>query len=114
MSKKETTLIKVTYIVELSNNEATSSDDMLDYITSKLCNDKKVKINDKEIKLKWNSTTSLILDPKYNNCGKCVNCGAWTTDCEKIDPISVLKNGAVVDEKLLCNECLPENHPWAF
>jgi hypothetical protein len=56
----------------------------------------------------------ISLAPEIMNCVKCSSCGAWTTDREKDEPIEGLTNGATVDGKLLCDECLPEDHKWAF
>ena len=62
----------------------------------------------------WQSTQMETLEPQYTNCGQCFLCGAWTTDCEKVHPIEELANGATVNEKLYCDNCLPTNHPLAF
>lgn len=114
MDKKETVLIKVTYLVELTEDEVISNDCILDEITHKIGNDEKLIAKDKTINLKWNGTSSFVLDPNNKNCGRCVNCGAWVTDREKPDAIPELCNGATVNGKLLCDECLPSEHRWAF
>lgn len=41
-------------------------------------------------------------------------CGQWTTDREKPDSIVGLSNGATINGRLLCDECLPPKHKWAF
>jgi len=114
MSKKETVLIKVSYLVELTEEEMISEDSVLDKITSKIGEDEKLSVNEKSIELKWNSTSSFVLDESNSNCGRCVNCGGWVTDREKDNAILELCNGARVDGRLLCDECLPSEHRWAF
>lgn len=69
---------------------------------------------DENHKAVWQSTSELYLDPKTMNCGKCAKCHGWTTDMEKPNYINGLCNGATVDGELLCDECLPEGHRWAF
>ena len=69
---------------------------------------------DEQHKAEWQSTSTLYLDPLTMNCGQCARCHGWTTDREKPDPIRGLSNGATVDGELLCDECLPDHHPWAF
>lgn len=68
----------------------------------------------KKYDLEWNSTSTIELDEKNMNCGNCANCGQWVTDCEKPGRISDLCNGARIDGKLYCDECLPRGHKWAF
>lgn len=114
MEKKETVLIKVSYLVELTENELTREDDVLDKITTKIGKDEKIIVEGKEFDISWNTTSSFMLDTDTSNCGKCANCGAWVTDREKPNHISELCNGAIVDGKLLCDECLPADHRWAF
>lgn len=114
MSKKETVMIKVSYLVELNEEEIVNEERILDKITSEIGNDKEILINGKGYELKWNSTSSFVLDSSESNCGRCANCGGWVTDREKDNAIPELCNGATVDGKLLCDECLPSNHRWAF
>src|SRR5262249_40569871 len=63
---------------------------------------------------KWNSTELLILDSNAMNCGRCKGCGCWASDREKAGFLSALNIGAVVNGDLLCDECLPPDHPLAF
>lgn len=114
MEDKKTVLIKVTYLVELSEAEINSDDGMRDKIENKLCEPRRLQIEDGEKILHWNSTSSLVLEPENLNCGKCSKCGQWTTDREKPDKVAGICNGATVDGKLLCDECLPSDHKWAF
>jgi len=114
MENKKTVLIRVAYLVELSEEEVNPDDGVLDRLTSIIGEDKNLVVNQKEIKLEWNSTSSLILEPDELNCGKCSNCGQWVTDKEKPDVILELCNGTTVDGKLLCDDCLPPDHRWAF
>lgn len=114
MEKKKTVLIKVAYLVELTEEEINSDGNVLDRLSDLISEDKKLVINQKVIELEWNHTSALILDPNKPNCGKCSKCGQWVTDREKPDAIAELCNGATVDGKLLCDECLPYDHRWAF
>ncbi|MMZ69382.1 hypothetical protein D1872_322140 [compost metagenome] len=65
-------------------------------------------------KMKWESISTTVLDTTKMNCGRCNNCKSWVTNREEANPISELSNGAVVNGELLCDECLPEDHRWAF
>ena len=62
----------------------------------------------------WVSSVSGIFDTEKDNIGKCANCGAWTTDCGGSNPVKSVSNGAKIKEILLCDLCLPEDHPEAF
>lgn len=62
----------------------------------------------------FQSAWSRELDPSAGNCGQCVECGAWVTDCDRPERIAGLTNGARVDGRLLCDEHLPRGHRWAF
>jgi hypothetical protein len=114
MSKKETVLIKVAFLVELSDEEINNVDGLLDKIMTKVGNDETLLVDNKSIDLKWINTSSHTLDVKSENCGRCANCGGWTTDREKPNYIPELCDGATVNGSLLCDECLPSDHRWAF
>jgi len=114
MENKKTLLIRVSFLVELPEEEINSDDGILDKITNEISDSKTLLIEDKDISLEWNSTSSLVLDSERLNCGKCSNCGQWTTDKEKNESIEGLFNGATIDDKLFCDECLPSEHRWAF
>ena len=62
----------------------------------------------------WRSSSSRYLDHDGINVGRCSQCGGWCTDCEKPDPFTEVGCGATYQGKLLCNDCLPSDHPWAF
>lgn len=111
---KETVLVNVTYLVDLSEEDINYADGVLDKIMTKTGRDEKILIDDKAFELKWIKTSSHTLDVDNENCGRCSNCGGWTTDREKSNYIPELCNGATVDSKLLCDECLPTDHKWAF
>ncbi len=108
---KKSVLINVSYIVEVEgeNNEALNK--LLDKITHSISEN--VTINS-DVQLKWEGTSSVELDEKNVNCGRCSNCGGWVTDREKPNYIEGLCDGATHDGKLLCDECLPSDHRWAF
>ena len=114
MEGKKTVLIRVAYLVELPDEEVNVDDGILDKIANRIGEDKNLVIDNKDITLDWNSTSSLMLDSGNFNCGRCSKCGQWVTDKEKPDAVEGLCNGATVDGKLLCDDCLPSDHRWAF
>lgn len=114
MESKKTVLINVAYLLELPEEELKDENGLLDKLTNQICSDKKLEVEQGEYELSWNTTTSLTLDSESLNCGKCSKCGQWTTDRDKKEAIKGLTNGASVDGKLLCDECLPSSHRWAF
>lgn len=108
----ETVLFSVSYLIDVEEDDLRSEafdNDVFEILS----NDREVVIDAKH-KAKWSGSTLTLLDPKRMNCGRCCRCGAWTTDCEKHDSISGLSNGATVNGALLCDECLPKGHRWAF
>lgn len=113
-SNKKTVLIKVAYLVDIEDEDLIKNEH-LDKITSRISKNINLQLNDIEkMSLEWEGTFSLILDSETMNCGKCANCNGWTTDIEKENPVKELCYGATVDGKLLCDECLPPEHPCAF
>jgi len=114
MENKKTVLIKDAYLVDLSVDDIDTDDSVIDKISDSLSSDRILSVMDKRFDLQWNGTSCLILNSTNFNSGKCSNCGQWTTDREKRDAIEGLCNGATVDDKLLCDECLPSNHRWSF
>jgi hypothetical protein len=105
---KKTYLVKVAYLMDLSDEEY---QEIGDNLIPELENEMTVR---QHLKLKWESSSTILLDSEIMNCGRCYKCNSWVTDREKPDSIDELNNGAVVDDQLLCDECLPENHRWAF
>ncbi len=61
------------------------------------------------------STSFTYLD-ETPGCGRCESCKRWTCDAEGMPETSQIGicRGAKVDGKLLCDECLPTEHPYAF
>lgn len=114
MEEKKKVLLKVAYLIELPEEEVNNDNGLLDKIIGRIGEDKNLIIDKNEIEVKWNSTTSMILESDELNCGKCINCGQWTTDRDSPDAIKGLCNGARIDGKLFCDECLPSDHRWAF
>ena len=113
MKEKETVLIRAYHLVEVDKDELYKEDGLLDKIEKEISNDLCLSLGE-EVHLKWQGTSMVSLAPEIMNCGKCSSCGAWTTDREKDEQIEGLTNGATLDGKLLCDECLPEDHKWAF
>ena len=110
MENKKTVLLRVAYLVELKEEDINDDNGILDKVENKISQDMVISIDNRDIELEWNSTSYFRLDSEVFNCGKCANCGQWTTDREKPDSIDGLCNGATVENKLLCDECLPHNH----
>ncbi|MCB1051258.1 MAG: hypothetical protein H6510_02470 [Acidobacteria bacterium] len=65
-------------------------------------------------KVEWVSSRRMVLDPKTMNASKCETCGRWVTNRESPRPLNELNIGAIFQGKLLCDECLPKGHRWAF
>lgn len=114
MKDKKAVLITVAYLVELPELESNLDDRVLDIITNRLSESQLLEIEGRETLLQWKSSSSLVLDSETLNCDKCSNCGQWTTDREKSDAIEGISNGATVNGKLICDECLPSDHKWTF
>jgi len=111
----KTVLFTVCYLIEveeelLASREFECFDNL---ISEKLSGNRRKKI-DETHSAKWKNSFLTVLDPDDMNCGKCNNCGGWTTDMENESPIHGLSNGATVEGLLLCDECLPKDHRWAF
>ncbi|MFD1885509.1 hypothetical protein [Paenibacillus wenxiniae] len=105
---KKTYLVNVAYLIDLTEEEYQEiGDKLIGSVENELA------LN-KNHKLEWESSSTILLDPVTMNCGRCFNCSCWVTDREKPNPIDELNNGAIVEGRLLCDECLPENHRWAF
>lgn len=75
--------------------------------------DKILEVNE-DSNLGWQSTSSLILDQDSMNCGRCEICQTWITDREKSDSLKGLTMGVKFNNQFLCDDHLPEDHPWAF
>lgn len=114
MKEKRTVLVRAYHLIEVEEEELLKEDGLLDGLVNEISNDKELSVMGETVSMKWQGTAVIPLLPELYNCGQCAYCGAWVTDREKEDPIEGLTNGAVVDGKLLCDECLPEDHRWAF
>ncbi|HEY9839260.1 MAG: hypothetical protein ACAI44_27895 [Candidatus Sericytochromatia bacterium] len=110
-------LLSMNYLVELPETmlEAEYSDlDRLESYLSGLGESVRNLQLFSALKLSWCSSQRTMLDPGEMNCARCQVCGQWTTDREAPEPMPELCPGAVVDGALLCDECLPQEHPQAF
>ena len=110
----KTLLVRTAYLIDVEDDliEGYGVDERFDLLMSNaLAKDVAIDATRTAI---WNSYTYMILYPEEDNCGKCVNCGGWTTDREKPGYINELGKGATVDGKLLCDECLPRGHEFSF
>lgn len=111
MKDTETILIQVSYILKLPPGEFQREGGVRNKLSDKI--DKDIPMQEDTV-LQWHKTAATLLDAGYTNCGRCSGCGVWTSDRERPDFIQGLSIGAVVDGKLLCNQCLPAGHPLAF
>ncbi|WP_339169112.1 hypothetical protein MKX75_07590 [Paenibacillus sp. FSL R5-0341] len=105
---KNTYLVNIAYLIDLTDEEYKEFDGEL---TPILENEITIR---RDLKLHWESSSSVLLNPEAMNCGRCAKCNSWATDRDKPNHVDELNNGAVVKGKLLCDECLPEEHRWAF
>ena len=111
MSNK-TLLIKSSYLISLTEEEYSQKhDDILLAISNVIGKDFSISANST---LEWESLSTVLLESSSTNCGSCSNCNSWVTDRGKENHIEELTNGAVVNGQLLCDECLPDDHRWAF
>ena len=108
-------LIRSAYIIEVEENEdrncTTGFDGVEREIDAVIGRD--IPLANGSV-LSWHSSAYHILDSETMNCGQCANCGGWTTDREQEHHVQGLCPGARVDGRLLCDECLPKGHRWAF
>ncbi|RHB48625.1 MULTISPECIES: hypothetical protein [unclassified Exiguobacterium] len=111
---KKTVLINASFLVEVEETEVHKDFGMIDQVTNELCQGQTIKLGTNEVDVEWESCSTVVLDSASMNCGQCSTCGRWTTDIEKSNPVLQLCNGATFEGKLLCDECLPENHRWSF
>ena len=113
MNKKNTVLVSVNYLVEVSDDVLEDHGfSELEKLENKLA-DLSESV-ETELNIEWTSTHSLVLDPAIMNCGKCVNCGCWVSDKNSSEFINELSIGTIYKGKLLCDVCLPKNHELAF
>ena len=109
-------LFSVSYLLDVEENLLLGTDEsesFSDIVFQKLAKNRRKKIDETHF-AQWNKSSFIVLDPQTMNCGKCAECGEWTTDMEKVGSIDGLTNGAMVDDLLYCDDCLPKGHKWAF
>jgi hypothetical protein len=110
MKNKITKLLKVNFLYEQNEEELDS--EIIEKFENEIIN--KCEEIGAQYNLKWESSSFIVLDKETMNCGNCEKCGCWVTDLDKEGVISELNRGAVYDGKLLCDECLPPDHKYAF
>jgi hypothetical protein len=99
-----------TFFLELTEKYEGIEQDEIERLAN--CLEKDVECNGSVFE--WVSSVSGIFDTEKDNIGKCANCGALTTDCDKSNPVKGIHYGAKLNGTLLCDLCLPKNHPRAF
>lgn len=110
--KDKTILIKAAYLMNLTEEDYNEKyDEILLAISNIIGKDISVSNN---LILEWEGISTILLEPRNTNCGRCNNCNKWVTNREQEEHIDELNNGAIVNGQLLCDECLPEDHRWAF
>ncbi|MEZ4660601.1 MAG: hypothetical protein R2911_23845 [Caldilineaceae bacterium] len=113
MSNTKTILISINLLAEVPAHLANDSDfNEFDRVVGEVTD--AVETVESRFNLSWESTQTRTLNESTMNCGRCASCGRWVSDREKDNVIEQLNIGAVVDGNLLCDECLPRNHRWAF
>ncbi|HYF62742.1 MAG TPA: hypothetical protein VD886_07995 [Herpetosiphonaceae bacterium] len=116
MSNTQTILLTLAVIVEVPATTPDEAEEHTWHIHDTITTAINQAIGPHARHLGWNSTRFEYLDDpvRASNSGRCAACGMWTTDCERPDRVIGLTPGARVDERLLCDDCLPPEHPWAF
>ncbi len=113
---KKSVLLKIGVLVEVEEEELEKDYGYIDEVTWELedkINDT-LKITDDESDFGWRYTSITVLDKNEHNYGKCAKCGTLTSDKGKEGFIPEIGTGATVNEELLCDDCLPQGHPFAF
>lgn len=103
----KTILFKASYLIEVEDElllDTDEADQFRDLVFDTLSKNRKKKIDNTHIAY-WKSSSYTALYPDKRNCGKCENCGAWTTDRDLPDPIDGLSDGARINSRLLCDQC---------
>lgn len=113
MKKYKTVLINLSVLVEVPEKILEQDEfNELDKLENTLSDS--IESIKTPYKLSWESTRSLVLDPKNMNCGRCESCDCWVSDREAPEFVPNLNIGTKYNGKLLCDECLPKDHKWAF
>jgi len=103
-------LRNVTFLYKVPDDRLSLDEEQLERISEFLDSD---RVEDGNV-FNWISSSFGIYNSESDNVGQCVNCGAWMTDSEGNDPVKELSRGAKIDGNLLCDICLPKEHPIAF
>lgn len=106
-------LVSVHFIVRVGGDEDEAGDLIRQFETALESSGSKLLPNAKEHE-GWVGASSTYLDSGVINAGRCAECHRWCTDCEKLDSLAGIDRGATHQGRLLCDECLPVEHPWAF
>jgi hypothetical protein len=109
-------LLKIGVLVEVEEEELEKEHSYIDEVTWEIEEkiNEALEITDDESDFGWRYTSITVLDENEHNYGKCSKCGTLTSDKEKEGFIPEIGTGATVNKKLLCDDCLPKDHPLAF
>ena len=99
-----------TFLLELTEKHDKIEQDEIERLAE--CLEENIEYNGNVFE--WQSSKVGIFDTESDNIGKCANCGAWTTDCDGCNPVNGVSYGAKLNGVLLCDICLPKDHPKAF
>jgi hypothetical protein len=116
LEMKKIIIVTNSHLIEVDESYEWGSDEAQDFelkIHNAGITCDKVVVDDNH-KAKLIQSSIELVDPKEKNCGQCARCGAWVADYEKPEPVEGLGIGARVNGELLCDECLPSDHPLAF
>ena len=113
---KKSVFLQIGVLIEVDEKELEKDYSYIDEVSWEIEDgiNKVLDIKEEDSEFGWRSTSIIVLNETELNCGKCANCGTWTSDAAKENYISALGTGATVNGKLLCDDCLPKQHPYAF
>jgi hypothetical protein len=107
-------LLQLTVVVEAAEQAVGQGPTEVELLERRLVSAVRRELGEQPEPLGWSTTRFTELDPGHVNCGRCEVCGVWVTDREREEPLAGLPWGARLDGRLLCEDHLPPDHPWAF
>ncbi|EDN71057.1 hypothetical protein BGP_1254 [Beggiatoa sp. PS] len=108
-------ITKFTYLASVSE-ESIKNDDTYEKIVDEIA--KAIEPLAKKYGLERESIETLFINQQKFSIGRCEKCQTWTMD-RIANPVKdegeePIRDGATHDGKLLCYQCLPKNHRWAW